>query len=212
MPFFKEHSCYLVQASIVNDNLERYRPLPPKPGMVDNGYDLPESFGEERRSVPYHDLNARALNPTVLPDRLWKSFTPVFIIRHPAKQVGSYYKASRIRQLSIESPEFEISTSYRFSRMLFDYFKTLYEVEDHRGGVGPMVTWPIVIDGDDLINDTEGMAERFCNLTGLEPSGVIYKWEKTVTTNPFEAVFKGTLNASNGVVKNEVIKILYSTM
>ena len=145
----------------------------------------------------YHDPSTNPPNPTVLPDRLLKTFTPIFIIRHPAKQVGSFYKASRITQVPIDSSEFELATQYTPSRMIFDYFRSV-GVQSQGGEC------PIVVDGDDLINDTEGIARAICKLTNLDPNGVIYIWEKQDSGNPFDAVFKGTLNASTGVVKNEV--------
>jgi hypothetical protein len=41
-------------------------------------------------------------------------------------------------------------------------------------------------------------------LTGLDPAGVIYKWEMAEPLDEDKAIYMGTLNASSGVVKNEV--------
>jgi len=62
----------------------------------------------------------------------------------------------------------------------------------------------VVIDGDDVVNDSEGIAGKFCALAGLDPDGVIYKWEKNdlVDQGPVKRVFLGTLNTSEGVRKD----------
>lgn len=203
----KEHCCYLTQATIVKQLLEKPRGIPPKPNMIDNLLDVPKVKRGEQAGVSYHDLNAPVLNPTVLPDRFLNTVAPIFIIRHPAKQVGSYFKASKVHEGSMDSSEFEIATTFKFSRLLFDYFKNLYRIE--KNSRGDVLQWPIVVDGDDLINDTEGLAKRVCAVTHLDPNGVIYEWEKGgEPKDVFEAVFLGTLNKSSGVVKTEVSRLV----
>jgi hypothetical protein len=189
--------------------IEAHREVPPEPKMKDNMFDTPESKRGLQGEALYHNQNADVVNPTIFPDRLWKTFAPVITIRHPAKQVGSYYKASRISAGSIDSSEFELSLHYKFSRMLFDYFRKLYQNRQYRlskgsGAPNSELQWPIVIDGDDLINDTEGLAQRFCAITHLNPVGVIYEWGRIEKADPFDKAFFGTLDKSVGVVKNEV--------
>jgi hypothetical protein len=167
--------------------------------MKDKMLDILEVMREGLKGVPYYDPNARPYNPTILPDRLWKTLAPVFMIRHPAKQVGSYYKASRVMGEPVDAPELETTTSYKFTRLHFDYFRRLYQ-EEHPE-YGDRLQWPIVIDGDDVINDTEGVARRFCEIIQVDPAGVIYKWEQSSTINPLEAAFKETINGSNCVIK-----------
>jgi len=188
--------------------IEAHRELPPEPKMRDNMYDVPGSKHEPQSEAPYYDHNAPVVNQTIFPDRLWKTFAPVLTIRHPAKQIGSYYKASRISAGSMDSSEFEVSTSYKFSRQVFDYYRKLYQEDQEREIDGVEASdnrlqWPIVIDGDDLINDPQGIAERICAVAHLDPSGVIYKWEANGQGDPFQEVFMGTLFKSVGVVKNE---------
>lgn len=224
---FKEHTTYITQSTIANSLITRKRSLPPKPNMIDNFLDIPSherervrlEYQKNGRSYHHHvsqtdqTVNPPPTNRLILPDRLVNSFLPIFIIRHPAKQVGSYYKATRINQTEINAPDTEIGLSYKFDRVLFGYYKALYlhRTDVDGDGVLPhnlkgmdLSNWPIVIDGDDLINDTERISNRFCEMVSIESSGVIYEWEKTTTSDPFEAVFKGTLNASKGVVRNPV--------
>lgn len=204
---FKEHSTHMTRAEIVNALISGSRNATPKPKMVDNFLDLPAKERQQAQFTlesAYHSLPIDGAsidvprNPLILPDRLVNSFLPVFTIRHPAKQVGSYYRASRIFGTPVDHPETEIANSYAFTRRLFDYYRALFK------GNADVSDWPVVIDDDDLINDTERIGSKFCEIMDLDPSGVIYRWEKHIEPNPMVAVFKGTLNASKGVVKNPV--------
>jgi len=209
IPMVKEHACFMTQAVIVKDLLERPRAIPPKPKMEDRMIDIPMEKRAAYTHLPYCDLTAPKINQSVMPDRLWKTFAPLIIIRHPAKQVGSYYQASRVSVIPASSPDFELGVSYKAPRMAFEYFRDLFaNDQDMSNGTsgtasGQKPTWPIVIDGDDIVNDTEGLARRFCALTGIDHAGVIYEWQKVEAQDPFRAVFLGTLNKSEGVIKNE---------
>lgn len=206
IPMFKDHSCYLTQAVISKEWLGGSDDMPHKPEMKDNMLDVPKGSLTQLIEIPYNDPNGPLDNPTILPDRLLKSFAPLFIIRHPAKQVASYYRTSVIAQgWSITDAEYKRAVDYRFSRRLFDYFRNYYQ---ERAKTAPNDTpnqpgWPILVDGDDLISDPEGFVQRFCELIDIDPSGVIYKWEKSEPKDPFEAIFAGTLMASTGVLKLE---------
>jgi len=61
----------------------------------------------------------------------------------------------------------------------------------------------MVIDYDDLVNDTVGVATKFCQATGLDVDHVIYEWEaEDGPCGPTDAVFFSTLRKSQGVIKN----------
>lgn len=205
LPLIKDHAAYVTQAKIVKNMITTHRELPPEPKMQDNMYDVPNSEREPQDEVRYYEQSAPVINPTIFPDRLWKTFAPILVIRHPAKQIGSYYKASRVSAGSIDSSEFEIATSYKFSRQIFDYFRKIYEERETDGTEVPdnKAQWPLVIDGDDLINDTRGIADRLCAITHLDPARVIYKWGAAEQEDWFKGFFLQTLNKSAGVVKNE---------
>jgi hypothetical protein len=207
IPFVKEHTCYVIQSIVARDMLERERGIPPKPKMKDRVLDVPVDKRGRFSKAPYHDSTVPVPNPTILPDRLLQSFAPIIIIRHPAKQISSFYRASvKMRAVQTDDSEFEIAATYKFSRLIFDYFRRVYLTKngDTKAEDAHRLAWPIVVDGDDLINDTEGISQRFCALTGIDPAGVVYEWGKTKPVDPFFAVFLGTLNESLGVVKNKV--------
>jgi hypothetical protein len=119
-----------------------------------------------------------------------EDFCPVFIIHHPAKQAESYYKASKVYNEPINFPEQEIYKSFKFSRLLFDYFRRFYQEANPEGAGGDSLQWPIAIDGDDLVNNTERVTRQFCAIVQLDPAGVIYRRGKSSTPNPHEAAFK----------------------
>jgi hypothetical protein len=106
--------------------------------MEDRMLDLPEEKRSSIEKALYVDRKATNYNPTILPDRLLKTLAPVFMIRHPAKQIESWYRVSRIFGLPIEDPDFELCVTYKFSRRLFEYVTELYQTESkaHQNGNG----------------------------------------------------------------------------
>jgi len=180
--------------------------------MEDKMLDLPEDMRKAEPKRPYKDLSVSVPNTTILPDRLMKTFAPVIIIRNPVKQIESWYSASRVFGVPVDDPDFELGTTYKFSRRVFDYFTELYRGSSTGGqngnGVASGKNWPIVIDGDDLINDTEGICKRFCEIAGLDPAGVIYKWEeRKEKLGAIDRSFAGKISKSEGVQKNLSPKI-----
>src|ERR1700755_566686 len=130
MIMVKDSTCYLTTATEAQKMLDRPRKVPPEPKMVDKLLDLPEDERQGMLGAPYNDPATSVINPTVLPDRLVHSFAPAFIIRHSAKQIESWYRASRIFGVQLDQAGFEICTTYKFSRRLFDYYKVLYRSDN----------------------------------------------------------------------------------
>lgn len=128
--------------------------VPRSPKMVDNMLDLPKDKRERLIRLPCHDFSVNERYPTGIPDRLCKTFAPVFLVRYLANQASSFYKALKVMNEPANSPELEIATSLKLSRLHFDYYRKLYAVEQLNPKVH--IRWPIVIDGGDIINDTEG--------------------------------------------------------
>lgn len=62
----------------------------------------------------------------------------------------------------------------------------------------------MVVDADDLIDDTEGIANKLCEIAGVDPGGIVYRWNKKEPTRPVETLFMSTLFGSDGVIKNPV--------
>ncbi|KIK64796.1 hypothetical protein GYMLUDRAFT_160542, partial [Collybiopsis luxurians FD-317 M1] len=137
-------------------------------------------------------------NPTLFPDRLVATMSPVLIIRHPISTYPSYVRASSIFGASVFHAEFSLVGSYRWQRIIYDFYRAYYDKTDPEG----KRDWPIVIDGDKLVEDTEGQMKKFCELTGLTESGIRYSWDSA--GRPIDRVhgaFVGTISESTGVIK-----------
>lgn len=215
IPMLKDHCCFILRAEEVSKILAKTRDTATKPNIIDKMLDLPEEKRANVLQTPYNDTTVSVPNLTILPDRMMASFAPVFMVRHPVKQVESWYRASRVFGVQPNEPDFELVASYAASRKIYDYYEDLYHgrkdnghANEHSDGIGhgdEENVWPIIIDGDDLVNDPEGMSKKFCKVVGLDPAGLIFLWEvKEFTKGPTEVAFEGTLVKSEGVKKNLV--------
>jgi len=193
---------YMTREDVIKDIIGGPRVVPPAPKMEDNMLDVPEDKRKQIMHIPYRDLGAPVINPTVLPDRFLKTLAPIFLIRHPAKQTGSTYRVLKSTLDDPSTADYDVLTSYRFSRLLFDYFRSYY-LHEKDNSDGGKLAWPIVVDADDLLNDTEGLLRRFCALVEIDHDGVIYNWDEGKSKDHFLGSFMETLNGSLGVVKNK---------
>jgi hypothetical protein len=220
-----------MDSGLVQNILKNHREVAPKPVIVDHMLDLPPDRrnpgGLNKHSIsPHSESEPSACNPTVIPDRFMNTFVPIFIIRHPVRQIESLYRTTtRGYGLSVTDPDFELTTSYKPSRLIYDYYASTYgqivspfESSSQKGmsedNTSNLLSgelgrpWPIVIDGDDLIADAERIVNKFCKLTGLDPSGVIYTWPKGEWHDQgqpsIEEAFFGTLSKSEGIKANLV--------
>lgn len=143
-------------------------------------------------------------NPSVIPDSVLSSWTPVFLVRHPALAFPSYYrmmlgmeKGDAARMTEIE-PKLVATMTLRWTRELFEWY-----VE---AGVGkpPGAGEPIVLDADDFQREPQLVA-RVCERVGLDASVVRSSWdpateEEVQRENPFWRHSKTTLFGSSGVL------------
>jgi hypothetical protein len=64
---------------------------------------------------------------------------------------------------------------------------------------------PIVIDADDLVNDTKGVMRRYCAAVGIDEGRFVrYEWEAVEGEVPVEEGYRKTLLMSSGVIRDEV--------
>ncbi|KAL0575951.1 hypothetical protein V5O48_006021 [Marasmius crinis-equi] len=187
----KEHSYHMMDSETFGSHIDIQRESRPRPVIEDKCLDLPES---ERPHAATPSLPVP--NPTLLPDRLLVSFTPVFIIRHPARMLPSLLRTFGQVGATAFDTDFPVDSSFKWQRMVYDCYKAWF---------GNDSALPIVIDGDKLINDPEGQMEKLCKGVGLDPAGLRYTWEVEVPDTPVKALFKRTLCASTGVMKGQEI-------
>lgn len=117
-------------------------------------------------------------NPTLLPDSFFLSTVPVFIIRHPAMQVESWYRAdSRIAPVDITNPLKKMSSDISSCRKLLEWYEANVPADvpvDAPKRPGPFK--PIVLDADDLLENPAAI-EELCRRCNFDIAKVTYEWE-----------------------------------
>ncbi|KAK1225434.1 hypothetical protein PQX77_011625 [Marasmius sp. AFHP31] len=198
MIVMKEHAYQTMFAKTVNAHLDVPRKDLPIPKMVDHFLDV----AEEKRSTSQAEAEALLPlpipNPTFIPDRLFITLRPVFIIRHPARTIASFSRAATGFGATIFDEDSMMETQYKWLRMVYDCYKALYESQ------GSNDVAPVVIDGDKLINDTESQMSKLCSILGIDSSKIQYSWD---AADKFDSKlaekFIGTIGRSTGVIRQK---------
>ncbi|KAI4193346.1 MAG: hypothetical protein LQ350_008364, partial [Teloschistes chrysophthalmus] len=68
-------------------------------------------------------------------------------------------------------------------------------------------SWPLVVDGEDLVNDNERVISAICSLANLDIQGVTNEWqpmdEDVKSKQPVNMqTYLSTIQASSGVIKS----------
>lgn len=107
-------------------------------------------------------------NPTNIPDALLDTMTPIFIIRNPVLAVASLWKDTSLHTpIQPEDEDMDLFASLKFSRVLFEYFKTVSGET------------PLVVDGEDILWRTEELGSNLCTALGLPLTGLAENWATT---------------------------------
>ncbi|KAE9407254.1 hypothetical protein BT96DRAFT_986861 [Gymnopus androsaceus JB14] len=187
----KEHTYYMLEPKLIKANISCPHHEMPRPAMVDNKFDVVGSGKDV-------DINFPIPNPSLLPDRIVASVSPVIIIRHPMFTFPSYVRASSIFGATVFDTEFMIMATCRWQRMVYDFYRAYYNNIDPEG----KKDWPVVIDGDKLVQDTQGQMKKFCALTGMDESLVRYSWDASnVKLDKILHAFIGTIAESTCVIR-----------
>lgn len=195
----KEHSAHLFDAEFLCSGLNIPSFEAPQPALLDHRFDVVDSKeAEVKLPIP---------NPTLLPDRILTSSLPVITIRHPVFTYPSYERAASDFAATVFDTTTDIvltmMTSYKWSRIMYDFYSSYYEKIDPGG---KMKDWPIVVDGDRLVEDTKGQMKKFCDIAGLDESDIQYSWEAAglkPDEKPLSSFLK-TIKESTGVIKGPV--------
>ncbi|KAL0068242.1 hypothetical protein AAF712_004627 [Marasmius tenuissimus] len=159
------------------------------------------AFNELKTSLKKVEGEALAEKPstnmTLLPDEDLLAFTPVFIIRHPARAFPSSLRAhSRSTGGDAFDADFPANATFKISRDLLDWYNASRERSSRA---------PVVIDGDKLVNDTKGQMKTLCERLGLNEDGIKYQWESKEDHGwgkVWDAYYEGIQN-STGVVQTK---------
>lgn len=130
---------------------------------------------------------SRMSNPTVIPDELFKLFTPIIFIQHPALVVPAWLRLAKDEygSYTVDDDDFSLWTSLRWSRMLFDYLRSTQHlrrqdsVHSNRGAKfepGYVATRPYVIDATDVASNTNAMLVATCRLLGIDVNVISQGW------------------------------------
>ena len=141
-----------------------------------------------------------SLNLTSMPDEFLQTWKPTFLIRHPAMQMESLFRAA-IRTTTegvINRPMVEPmphERTLKWSRTLYDFYANYYSGMDSQ--------WPIVLDADDLMKQPE-LVVAYARKAGLDPDKVIFSWDKASNEqvdalSPPEKIMLSSINASTKV-------------
>ncbi|KAK1232613.1 hypothetical protein PQX77_004233 [Marasmius sp. AFHP31] len=117
----------------------------------------------------------------------------------------SYMRAASGFGATIFDEDMVVETQYKWSRMMFDWYRELYNSASSKPGD---CQFPVVIDGDKLIHDTESQMHKLCDILGIDPTGIQYSWDPV---NTFESEmmekFLGKIGRSTGVLRQEDYRI-----
>ncbi|KAM3501775.1 hypothetical protein MY10362_005290 [Beauveria mimosiformis] len=127
-------------------------------------------------------------NPTMLTDTYLVSFVPIFLVRHPALMVDSWFRTST---RAGHPPDPCLTTRARgrglgLMRALYDWYvaRLMTATSDEEQSPPPPPTpgckgVPIVVDADDVLEgDT---VARLTAIIGMDPAQVLREWEAQST-------------------------------
>lgn len=147
--------------------------------------------------------------PTIFSAGYLSSWQPLFLIRHPALAFPSLCRGVVDMQDTNDLyPSREIMTkrlkmhmSFTFTRQLYDWYVAHYqECEKH----GKSAAYPIVVDSDDMINNTTVM-HALARRLGLDESKVQTTWGPLANADQLNEVqkrFLRTMINSKGIEKH----------
>jgi hypothetical protein len=167
-------------------------------------------YGEESTETPLFSVGISndslespphsPLNVTILPDEFLKTWSPTFLIRHPALTFPSNYrslnKAAKIAVPAWGERDFmKTVMTFKWTRMLYEFFLAQKDSTDQ--------VWPIILDGDDVVSRPD-LITRWAVLMGMDPTKLVFSWAaSTEKEDPDEPnlsnMFLSTLLASSGI-------------
>ncbi|KAF1989043.1 hypothetical protein K402DRAFT_350680 [Aulographum hederae CBS 113979] len=149
-------------------------------------------------------------NPTMMPDAYLNTWSPVFLIRHPALVVPSMARAcKKAYGWDLTHRSYLESGSFRTQRLMYDWYADqLASSGSAAGSKRPGANYPLVIDADDIIKDASTMRALNESL-GLDPEKVLFEWKET-PKEKIEAqrlahkVFWSSVQGSSGILLDKM--------
>jgi hypothetical protein len=158
------------------------------------------SSSHQNRDTPY-DTESEPGNPTVVPAEMLAKFHFAFLIRDPHSSIPSYYRCT-IPPLDTLTGFYNFDpfeAGYDEVRRVFDYLRKIGQVgprhaddtdsnahaketneitNGHNSGQAEREGVEIcVVDADDLLDDPEGILEKFCKSVDLKYEPEMLNWD-----------------------------------
>ncbi|KAL8738869.1 MAG: hypothetical protein Q9181_000396 [Wetmoreana brouardii] len=203
--FIKEHFYMLLDPRVAATTLNAQLRIP-CPQVVD------QNITDTAPDVDVVNRNGLALrtNPSVLPDSFMRTLAPILQIRHPAIAIPSLYRAvhQAAGSVDVNSDDFARGTTFAWERIVFDWYCEHVYTQRKQTTRGHH-SWPLVVDGDDLVNENERVVSAICALANLDVKGVAVKWQpanEEIKSNQSDGVnvFLSTLHSSNGIIQTGI--------
>ncbi|KAL2820928.1 hypothetical protein BDW59DRAFT_181362 [Aspergillus cavernicola] len=198
--FAKEHTLWLADPAAIAQYLSNhdYQASSRLSIQVPNSYSAVEKFSPK--------------NITIFPDAYLETWTPTFLIRHPALVFPSYYRAllslekEGFAEPDIIQPMLELHSTLIWTRLLYDWFcdqEAQSNQAQHNG-----ICFPLLLDAQDIIHHPD-IVLKYCELTGMSPERVKFTWQPEDSSHSAngadhkspEAVMMETLNRSTSLLK-----------
>lgn len=130
---------------------------------------------------PFGDSERR--NPTIFRTEFLDGVTPVFLIRHPALSIPSFFRKDvLVCKNQADDEDFPIYTALAWSRLIFDSYILRAGKSDKR---------PVVVDAADVVYDTERTLKALCERLEVDWSGVQLSWDPLPDSDwPTDGVLK----------------------
>lgn len=143
-------------------------------------------------------LTPSPLNETVLSDEFLLSFTPTFLIRHPACVFPSNFRARFARTMPATDTEALEMVAEMKQWVTFRWTRNLYQFYASNG------IEPLVLDADDVIYSRE-VVVKYAKHVGLDVNKLTWDWEPAEMKKPendlvaLQQRYTATITCSSGV-------------
>ncbi|KAK4982813.1 hypothetical protein LTR66_009082 [Elasticomyces elasticus] len=195
--FVKEHGEFMVEPTAQTRFLFGQNSVEELPWTVQ----IPSTYGPETTHSSF--------NETVLPDEFLRTWLPTFLVRHPALVFPSHYRTI-IQNENVEAAEAgeaqkALVMTLHWSRSLYDWYtQHLCKTDTKPNGD---VTWPLVVDADDIMTKPEVMI-RLCEILGMDPTKLQFTWKPASDVElaqlpSIRKIMLSTLLASAGVIREK---------
>lgn len=197
--FAKEHTLWFADPGALAQYLSTHEYQPPSSRL---GIQLPDSYGTTPKFSPK--------NFTIFPDQFLETWTPTFLIRHPALAFPSYYRALQklekggFAEEEIEASMLELHSTLLWTRLLYDWYHERGHSHQERCND---TCFPLVLDAHDIIHSPQ-VVLKYCELLGMDPAEVKVAWQTQSTPGSdcperADKVMTETLDRSSCLLKQK---------